>query len=128
MDRPLARLLDVRGVLTTSTSVAFGVSITVLSSVLSSESCATMLERLGENHAEMTSGTLLRRDRRDLLTGVFGGSVCSGGGMFVVSLSRDCGRGIVAGSSSDSAGSCSRAFSCDISVGFSDVSWSVRWV
>ena len=82
-----------------------------------------MLERLGENHAEMTSGTLLSRDRRDLLTGVLGGRVCSGGGIFVVSLSRDCGRGIVAGSRS-----CTCASACDISIRFSEPSGMVRSV
>ena len=46
-----------------------------------SASCATTLARLGENHAEMTSGTLLSRDRRDFLAGVFGRAGCSGGGM-----------------------------------------------
>ena len=108
MDRPLARLERlrvVRGVSLVLASVAFGVSTTACRS----EPCAAMLERLGENHAEMTSGTLLSRDRSDLLTGVFGGSVCSGGGMLV-----DCKWDTVAGSSSGSAGPCSRVSTCDI--------------
>ena len=116
MDRPLARLarlLVVRGVSIALTSVAFGVSTTVRSSW----SCAAMLERLGENHAEMTSGTLLRRDRNDLLTGVFGGSVCSGGGMLV-----DCEWDIVTGSSNGSACSCSRVSAFGISASLSETS------
>ena len=120
MDRPLARLERlrvVRGVSLALASVAFGVSTTACSS----ESCAAMLERLGENHAEMTSGTLLSRDRSDLLTGVFGGSVCSGGGMLV-----DCEWDMVAESSCSSADFCSRVSICDIFSRSSEIAVLVR--